>query len=361
MNRPRVAFGISLAVLVLAAGGVELGFRTFGPADARESIDNLRSYLLTGQPRGWEARAYTVFQRPRNTQYGNSLGFNDLPWSRARTPGVPRIACLGGSTTEGGNPMGRKGSYPTQLELVLEERTGRDFEVLNAGISGWTSAEMLIAWFLAVQDFQPDVVVLHEAVNDLEPRFRANFEPDYSHWRRPVQVQPALGLERLLVRCSDLYLYLQLKGGKAPEILDVCTDHSGPTEPLLKEGKLPHATSFTFRRNILSIARSARANGSEVVLMTLPRNPVCKIGDFWPFGIAENNQHLRELASENGYRLADADEAFRARPELAAQFIDVVHLQPPGNRVKAEVIADALADWVKGLSSEGARPPQTRE
>jgi len=361
VNRPAIALGISLAALVLLAGGAELGFRTLAPADASQSLEKLRSYLLTGRPRDYEPRAYTVYQKPRNASWANAFGFSDGPWTRARTPGVPRLACLGGSTTEGGNAQGRNASYPKLLERVLEQRTGRDFEVMNAGISGWTSAEMLVAWFLTLQDFQPDVVVLHEAVNDLEPRFLARFEPDYSHWRLPMQTHPATGLERVLVRCSNLYLYLQQRGGKAPEILDVTTDRSGPKEPLLAEGSLPHATSFAFRRNILSIARSARADGHEVVLMTLPTSPSVEIGAFWRFGVAENNQHLRELCAEHGFRLADADTAFRARSELDAAFLDLVHLQPAGNQAKAELVADALADWVASLSPEDARPPQARD
>jgi lysophospholipase L1-like esterase len=361
VNRPAIAFGVSLGVLALVALGTELGFRVLVPAADEQPIENLRHYLLSGRPRGYEPRAYTVYQRPRNTESVNANGFGDRPWTRARTPGVPRIACLGGSTTAGGNAQGRRATYPFQLELVLEQRTGRDFEVMNAGIAGWTSAEMLVAWFLTIQDFQPDVVVLHEAVNDLEPRFLAGFEPDYSHWRRPMQTHPATGLERALVRVSDLYLHLQLRSGRAPEILDVTSDRSAPKEPMTAEGKLPYATSLAFRRNILSIARSARDDGREVVLMTLPMSPTVNYGAFWRYGIAQNNRHLRELASEHELRLADADRAFEARPELAAEFTDSVHLQSAGNLAKAELVADALADWVTGLAPEGARPPNSRE
>jgi lysophospholipase L1-like esterase len=217
---------------------------------------------------------------------------------------------------------------------------------------------MLVAWFLTIQDFQPDVVVVHEAVNDLEPRFLAGFEPDFSHWRRPMETHPVTGLERLLVRVSDLYLHLQLRSGRAPEILDITSDRSGPREPLLAEGKLPHETSLAFRRNILSMARSARADGREAVLMTLPTSPSVEIGAFWRYGVAENNQHLRELCAEHGFRLVDADAAFAARRELDAAFLDLVHLDPAGNQAKAELVADALADWVARLSPEGARAPQ---
>jgi len=112
VNRPAIAFGVSLSVLFLLSAGVELGFRALAPAEARQPILNLRHYLLSGQPRGYEPRAYTVYQEPRMSGFGNAFGFSDLPWTRARTRGVPRIICLGGSTTglasEGARPSDRK-------------------------------------------------------------------------------------------------------------------------------------------------------------------------------------------------------------------------------------------------------------
>jgi lysophospholipase L1-like esterase len=126
----------------------------------------------------------------------------------------------------------------------------------------------------------------------------------------------------------------------------------------MQEGKLPPATSLPFRRNIENIARDAHADGRVVVLMTLPVCTAVNYGKFWNYGIDENNQHLRDLCAEHGYLLADAAKAFEARPELQSEFIDMVHLKPAGNRAKAEVVADALADWAAHLSPEGARPPR---
>jgi lysophospholipase L1-like esterase len=94
--------------------------------------------------------------------------------------------------------------------------------------------------------------------------------------------------------------------------------------------------------------------------MTMPTSPTAAIDAFWRYGIAENNQHLRELCAELGVRLADAERAFAARPELSGQFLDLVHVQPPGNQAKAELVADALADWLGSLSKEDARPPSPR-
>jgi len=355
-----VSLGGLCLVLVLAEGVVRVLARPLGIDVA--AITACRHFLMTGMMKEYEPRAYTVFQRPRTGPFaGNSFGFQDVARSRPRTPGVPRILCLGGSTTEGGNPLGLFGSYPYLLEQTLEARTGRDFEVMNCGISGWTTAEMLCSWFLTLQDFKPDVLVLHEAVNDLEPRFWQGFEPDYSHWRRPVQTVAASGLTRTLVKWSNLFVLLQLKV-KVPTILSVSSYHGLPMEPLLAENKLPRETSFAFRRNMSSMARSAVANGARVVLMTLPPGPgPAEVGEFWRYGILENNQHLRDLAAEEGYLLADAEQHFAAHAELTPQFLDMVHLAIAGNQAKAELLAATLEQpWLAGLSSEGARPPQAK-
>jgi len=349
---------LGLVLLTLAGEAVARSFpRVLGldPLAIRSS----REYLLTGLMR-YEARAHTVFQRPRDGRDGcNSFGYSDGPWSRARTPGVPRILCLGASTTESGNEQGLAGSYPYLLERTLEARTGRNFEVMNAGISGWTSAEMLCAWFLTLSDFQPDVLVLHEASNDLSPRFRTAFEPDYSHWRRPLEARPAEGLFRALVEHSDLFVQLNLWRVGRTDILAASTYPARATElePLMSEGKLPHETSLPFRRNIESIATHAAGRGVRVVLMTMPYRPGIQSEPFWRYGIDENNQHLRELAAEHGFVLADAQRAFAAQPELAAHFRDLVHLDVAGNQAKAELLADTLAPWLAELSLEGARPP----
>ena len=346
----------SLLILVLPLVAAELCVRLAVGAEQRATLDRFRRYLLTGEIAHFEARAYTNYQRPLGTPGTNAFGFTDGEWKCERTPGVARIVCLGSSTTEGGNPLGTHGAYPYLLEQELERRTGRDFEVFNAGIASWTSAEQLVSWFLSLQDLDPDVLVLHEAAADLEPRFRADFRPDYSHWRRVLEPQRATGLERWLVGLSDLYLYLETRGEQLPDIRSL-TSAPGPTEPLTEAGTLPYASSLPFRRNVLAIARAARGDGSEVVLMTVPTGPAEIAGGFWRYGIAEHNQHLRELCAEHGFLLADAARAFEARVDLASHFIDLVHLDPDGNRAKAELVADTLAPWLDTLAAEGVRRP----
>src|SRR5262249_30655228 len=159
----RTKLWISLAILVLPPAAGELWARlSIDPAE-RATLERFRAYLRTGAVSQFAPRAYTNYQYRPGAQGINSFGFSDVEWKRERTPGVPRLVCLGSATTESGNGEGRIGSYPRQLELELERRTGRNFEVFNAGIASWTSAEELVSWFLALQDLRPDVLVLHEA------------------------------------------------------------------------------------------------------------------------------------------------------------------------------------------------------
>lgn len=351
--------GASLCTFVILCVVAEIAGRAFLSEEELDDVVRLRHVLLTGSTPEFEPRAHTIFQRPRTGGWANSFGFNDLQWSREPQSGVPRILCLGSSTTEGGNSSGRPGTYPFQLEEVLQQRTGRDFEVMNAGVSGWTTAEILVSWFLTLKDFRPDVVVLHEGANDLWPRFLANFEPDYSHWRKPVQIPRLTVIEHFLVSWSRLYLHLRMRGGKVPDMVELTSESNGPREPEIEQGTLPRETSLPFRRNVLEIAHSAQESGCTVVLMTMPQNPNANVSESWRYGVRENNQTLRELAREQGCLLADAEEVFGARPQLAAEFLDFVHLSSGGNLAKAEIVADALAGWIAGLESDGAREPRT--
>ena len=91
--------------------------------------------------------------------------------------------------------------------------------------------------------------------------------------------------------------------------------------------------------------------------MTMPVKPDYQGpgGPVWAHGVAEHNQHLRELAAERSCLLVDAERAFEAREELAAEFSDIVHLSPLGNRAKADLVADVLLErWIPELPPEGA-------
>jgi lysophospholipase L1-like esterase len=334
-----------LATTAVFGAAVELSFRLLEP---RLGVDHarlqaLREHVASGGAVALhQPRPHVLYARPPGLPGVNSLGFNDDEFRLTKTPGALRIACLGSSTTEGGNAEGHEGSYPRQLQRILQERTGRQVEALNFGMAGWTTAEEMVNYFLVVQDYAPDVVVVHEAVNDVDPRRWPGFRMDYSHYRKPwTEIRYSLPY-RLLVRFSDVFAASQLKTA-AFDLQSVVT--RPPQGPLRDSaGHLPPETARAFRRNVLTIAEHVRAHGGQVVLATVPYDPQGAEAVYRE-GIDEHNRVLRELAAANGFVLADVDARGRMLPGGTHRFfLDLVHMTPEGNRFKAQVIAEAMTE-----------------
>ena len=152
----------------------------------------------------FEPHPYTVFQRPSH----GPVVLRRPEGSGWQAGGALRVLCLGGSTTEGGNAGGIDGAYPTFLAKFLEERLDRSVEVTNGGVSGWTTAESMAAYFASYQDRDADIVLIHHAANDIAPMTTPGFRTDYAHWRTPMKRSRFGFVEGWLVRTSRLYTHL---------------------------------------------------------------------------------------------------------------------------------------------------------
>jgi len=83
--------------------------------------------------------------------------------------GAYRIMCLGGSTTAGG---GGKDSYPSQLELILNQRIpNKHFSVINKGVPGINTTSILSQLKSNLDKYQPDMVIVMMGINDSKDRF----------------------------------------------------------------------------------------------------------------------------------------------------------------------------------------------
>jgi len=82
--------------------------------------------------------------------------------SSIRQRGEYRIMCLGESTTAGG-----EGSYPAQLEGILNQRNiGVKFSVINKGVPGTNSSLILSRLEEYLDKYKPDIVIAMMGSND---------------------------------------------------------------------------------------------------------------------------------------------------------------------------------------------------
>jgi lysophospholipase L1-like esterase len=156
----RVVLAIAAPIVLL--GGLEVGARAYGlrptpPVSIGFGAGDPALDLTTDDP----DLLWRLVENHRDSgdSYGfpfstNSLGFRGKERSATKREGVLRILCLGDSTA-----FGNVTTYPDELESVLSHRfPGREFEVLNAGVPGYSARQGLAVLKRQIEKLSPDVV-----------------------------------------------------------------------------------------------------------------------------------------------------------------------------------------------------------
>ena len=126
----------------------------------------------------------------------NAQGMRGSAVSIARTPGVPRIMIVGGSTTFDSFVRGDEKTWPAQLQSELTRlRGGHEVEVINAGVPGYRLVDNIIRLQTELYRLRPDVIVFYESHNDIFNAFHLGVDaprqtstpdemPVVTPWRR---------------------------------------------------------------------------------------------------------------------------------------------------------------------------------
>ncbi|MEO1980086.1 MAG: SGNH/GDSL hydrolase family protein, partial [Fuerstiella sp.] len=118
----------------------------------RRSENSILFYELTP---GFDDGIYSI----------NSLGFRDHEYTVEKDPGTFRIVVLGDSIIWGhGLPLEQ--TFARQLNEVLNVATRRKIEVLNFGVSGYSTQQEVELFRVKVSRFQPDLVIVGYCLND---------------------------------------------------------------------------------------------------------------------------------------------------------------------------------------------------
>ena len=263
----------------------------------------------------------------------NNFGFVGRDFAYAKPPGIIRVAALGASTTADG--------YPAMLEEYLNARVAAQsnrFEVMNFGQGYWTSAHVLVNFVLNVIDFAPDYVIVHQAANDEHARApEAEFRGDYSHYLKVFQ--PPRIVDRYILRVSVPYRALKFYLNPNPEWMFV----EAASQIRRKEPQRPlNAPELgVFRRNIETIIDVASARQIKVVLTTMPHSTDERYTHV--HYIDQFNEVLRSIAANHDRLLfVDLDKLMTGKDNNV--FLDPVHMNDTGKRMKAEYLGKRIID-----------------
>lgn len=263
----------------------------------------------------------------------NRRGYRSPERPLEKPVGTKRVLCAGGSTTFDLLSPSDELTWPWRLEDELR-REGLAVEVWNAGFPGWTSLENLIALEARDLDLEPDLVLLYQGINDLQPAAVDSSDSSYEQSHYPLHHR-ALGLGAPAPNLLERSLVLErLRRWRASAL----SEARYPPRP-----NLPARARATFARNVRSFCAVARAHDATVLLVTQPlrKRPANPEADHvylasWIPGIEvddavlwldEFNDVLRREASAGRAYLADA------AAEVAWQdddFVDPMHYSRSG-------------------------------
>jgi hypothetical protein len=270
----------------------------------------------------------------------NKQGFIGDDFVMGKSPDVVRVATLGGSTTARG--------YPKKMNSYLNASSSTEFEVLNFGMSFWTTAHSMVNFTLNVVDYQPDYVVVHHAWNDSKPRNVAaeDFRNDYSHVLTYFH-EPEIP-DKWPIKVSLIYRYFRFFHSLLPTwaYLENATtlEKPKPTGALYSNTR----ELEPYERNLRTIIDLAIMREMRVLLVTQPHSHDESILYYFAAEhIDQCNEIARGLAQEYGDQVAFLDLDSAMSGKMDSVFVDVGHMNPEGMQVKAELIGQAILNDIE--------------
>lgn len=300
----------------------------------------------------WTPHPYLSYASTPNYRKGrtahNSLGYRGDEFPQAKPDGVYRIVALGGSSTYDVRIEDNQATFTAQLERLLREEYGhRNVEVINAGVPGYNSWEMLVNLEFRVLDLDPDLIIVCEGTNDVHARlvqpsaYRGDNSGRRQSWRVPrVPVWEHSALLRILGRWANVTRQVSVDDFvSSPTYLSWPYDYrlgesgADPVEILEKNPPV------YFRRNLENMIAVANEHGARVLLATWafsPHFPDYASRAYSQRGFRENNDVVREVAA--GHRVSFFDLA-EAMPQEARYWADGRHVNEAGALEKAALFA----------------------
>lgn len=326
----RLSFAVLtvLGIFVVVECGLRIaGFRHPTTVESMAFTFPLDDYNRD-QPEPFLDRDDVLFWKPRPLVLGhNSKGTFGPEFSETKSAGTYRIVALGDSCTHFG-----PGPYPQRLQALLDSAQRGRFEVINAGVIGYTSYQGLQRLTHEVSRWSPDLVTVYFGWND--------------HWLARGHADKDQAAHRgwlpSLVRALDHFRVFQaleqLVGRRA----------------VSQAGNVYRVSVDDYAGNLRAMKRATDAMGATLWLITAPHalelgippelaasGEIADPGGVIPLHDRYNEQ-VRAVATELGVTLVDLDRVVSDRNKAALFIDDHIHLSDAGRTLAAETLLATL-------------------
>jgi lysophospholipase L1-like esterase len=281
----------------------------------------------------------------------NSLGYRNAEFPLEKPNEVYRIVALGGSSTYDVSIKDNADTFTAQLERLLKEDYGYEHvQVINAGVPGYNSWEMLANLEFRVLDLDPDLVIIYEGVNDVHARmvepsaYRGDDFGRRQAWQIPhVALWEHSALLRILSRAMNVTRQVSID-----DFVSSPTYLSWPFEYRLDEDGLDPSKILEenppiyFQRNLENMIAVASEHGVEVLFSTWAYSPYLNdyaSKEYYQQGFRENNEVVKDVANEHHIPLFDFAAVM---PQDAKYWADGRHVNEAGALEKARLFAEFI-------------------
>jgi lysophospholipase L1-like esterase len=190
-----------------------------------------------------------------------------------------RIATIGASTTANLN-LSYEENWPGRLGSLLQEAyPQKKISIINAGVPGFHTAQSIGNLALRVMPFNPDIVIIYHAYNDLKTiRAELKYSPDYSHihdkpygyHQQPGILKRCLNHSMFYVRLRNAYAkYIRNRNAfhkKISKKKESTNQDQADSAQKQRIEKIPPSAVRTFEQHIRTLVAIAEAGGAKVIL-----------------------------------------------------------------------------------------------
>jgi lysophospholipase L1-like esterase len=280
----------------------------------------------------------------------NELGYRGAETTLTKPDGVFRIVALGGSTTYSTGTTAEE-AYPAVLQQILRDEYGyTNVEVINGGVQGYTSWEVLTHFAFRVLELEPDMLIFYESVNELSVRENSS-SACYrgENAMRGLNPQRGLFVERTPpYPQSTLVRFIGIYAGWIRNPLGLETAFDPPQIPCPPdnapsiEARLAANPPVYYERNLRNLVLIAQGNGVQPMFSSWAYNVDANRPTVWREQIAAQNAVLRNLATELDVPFYDLAANFPVGPQYWER--DGWHMEAPGTLEQATQYARWLHD-----------------
>jgi lysophospholipase L1-like esterase len=193
-----------------------------------------------------------------------------------------RVLCIGDSVTFGFNGD-QEDTYPARLgEFLRAKQPGKDIEVINAGVPGWTWLQGLRFLEMEGLALEPDLVIMAHGVNDQLMQALISDSDRLKHAADPRVLR--IAKMRLLVADTNIYRFIEQQFDTPPL---PNKPSPGCQKQIADTGSCRRVSTDEIEMAVSSAAELTKSNGIDLLVLNL---------DFLKTAAAEAAQKAAESA-----------------------------------------------------------------